>query len=223
MYRDVAALVSPNSTAVIGYTAPRSLAYNSQKVRKDDLPRSYQDLLNPKWQGKIGIDTDVKEWIILAQEWGLEKTTQFLDKLGDANPKFHTNNTVLAQMVAAGEILLAPGIIRRIAVTEFKGGGAPVDWAALDPMVPVDLLLQGAMAHAPHPNAAQLFMYWMLGSPEWLRGMDKCGGYGNSMIPGNPQQKALGDAKAVYFDWQWGAKAAKNKTAGKFRTAVGAE
>jgi hypothetical protein len=53
--------------------------------------------------------------------------------------------------------------------------------------------------------------------------MDKCGGYGNSMIPGNPQQKALGDAKTVYFDWQWGAQAAKDGTAGKFRTAVGAQ
>jgi iron(III) transport system substrate-binding protein len=223
MYRDVPALVSPSSTAIVGYTAPRGLAYNSQQVSKEDLPRSYQDLLNPKWQGKIGIDTDVKEWIILAQEWGVEKTTQFLDKLGDIDPKFHTNNTVVTQMTAAGEVVLAPGIIRRIAVTEFKGDGAPVDWAPLKPMVPVDLLLQGAMAHAPHPNAAELFMYWIHGSPEWLRGLDKCGGYGNSMIPGNPQQEALKDVKTVYFDWQWGAKAAKDGTAEKFRRAVGAE
>jgi iron(III) transport system substrate-binding protein len=223
MYHDVPALVSPNSTAVIGWTSPRSLAYNSQKVSKDNLPQSYEDLLNPKWQGKIGIDTDVKEWIILSQKWGLEKTTQFLDKLGDTKPKFHTNNTVLAQMVAAGEVLLAPGIIRRIAVTEFKDNGAPVDWHALDPIVPVDLLLEGAMAHAPHPNAAQLFMYWMHGSPEFLRGMDKCGGYGNSMVTGNPQQKLLKDVNKVYFDWQWGAEAAKKGTAGKFRTAVGAQ
>jgi iron(III) transport system substrate-binding protein len=223
MYRDVPALVSPNSTAVVGYTAPRGLAYNSQQISKQDLPRSYQDLLNPKWQGKIGIDTDVKEWIILAQEWGVEKTTQFLDKLGDIDPKFHTNNTVVTQMTAAGEVILAPGIIRRIAVTEFKGDGAPVDWAPLKPMVPVDLLLQGAMAHAPHPNAAELFMYWIHGSPEWLRGLHKCGGYGNSMIPGNPQQEALKDVKTLYFDWQWGAKAAKDGTAAKFRMAVGAE
>ena len=223
MYRDVPALISPNNTAVIGYTAPRSLAYNSQKVSKDDLPRSYQDLLNPKWQGKIALDTDVKEWIILAQEWGVEKTTQFLDKLGDVNPKFHTNNTVVAQMTAAGEVLLAPGIIRRIAVTEFKGDGAPVDWAPLKPIVPVDPLLQGAMSHAPHPNAAELFMYWIHGSPEWLRGLDKCGGYGNSLIPGNPQQEALKDVKTIYFDWQWGAKAAQEGTAAKFRRAVGAE
>jgi hypothetical protein len=98
-----------------------------------------------------------------------------------------------------------------------------VDWHALDPIVPVDLLLEGAMAHAPHPNAAQLFMYWMHGSPEFLRGMDKCGGYGNSMVTGNPQQKLLKDVNKVYFDWQWGAEAAKKGTAGKFRTAVGAQ
>ena len=66
-------------------------------------------------------------------------------------------------------------------------------------------------------------MYWIHGSPEWLRGLHKCGGYGKSMIPGNPQQEALKDVKTLYFDWQWGAKAAKDGTAAKFRSAVGAE
>jgi iron(III) transport system substrate-binding protein len=222
-YHDVPSLVSPNSTAVIGWTAPRSLAYNTQKVSKNDLPQSYDDLLNPKWKGKIGLDDDLKEYIILSQEWGLEKTEQFLKKLGQEKPKFHTNNTVITQMVAAGELSLAPGIIRRIPLAEFKSKGAPIDWVPLKPFVPIDLLLQGVMTHAPHPHAAELFAYWMLGSPEWLKGMDECGMYGNAMVPGNPQQQVLKEFKTVYFGWDMGAKAAKQNLSQKFRRDVGAE
>ncbi|MGE5304812.1 MAG: ABC transporter substrate-binding protein [Alphaproteobacteria bacterium] len=222
-YHDIPSLVSPHSTAVVGWTAPRSLAYNTQKVAKNELPRSYDDLLNPKWKGRIGLDDDLKEYIILSQEWGLEKTEQFLKKLKEEKPKFQTSNTVLTQMVAAGEVYLAPGIIRRIPLAEFKSKGAPVDWLALKPIVPVDILLEGVTAHAPDPHAAELFAYWILGSPEWLKGMYECSHYGNAMVPGNPQQQVLKELKPVYFDWDLGAKAAKEGIAKKFRRDVGAE
>jgi iron(III) transport system substrate-binding protein len=222
-YHEAPSLVSPNSTAVIGWTAPRSLAYNTQKVAKNDVPRTYEDLLNPKFTGKIGLDDDLKEYIILSQDWGLEKTEQFLKKLKQEKPKFHTNNTVITQMVAAGELSLAPGIIRRIPLAEFKSKGAPIDWLPLKPIVPIDLLLQGVMSHAPHPHAAELFAYWILGSPEWLKGMYECGMYGNAMVPGNPQQQVLKDIKPVYFAWDMGVKAAKQDLSQKFRRDVGAE
>src|SRR4051812_41679025 len=37
-------------------------AYNTNLVRKADLPRTYQDLLDPKWKGKLGIEARVPEW-----------------------------------------------------------------------------------------------------------------------------------------------------------------
>ncbi|MFQ5542513.1 MAG: extracellular solute-binding protein [Candidatus Binatia bacterium] len=222
-YRDVPELLSPNSTAYIGYTSPRSLAYNTKKVPKDQLPRTYEQVLNPRYKGKIAVDTDLKEYIILAQAWGLEKTQDYIKRLGKLKPKFHRSNSVITQMVAAGEAYLAPGIIGRIPIYEFKAKGAPIDWIALEPNVPLDLLLMGVMANAPHPNAAKLYAYWMHGSPEWLNGMDKCSGYGNALVPGNHLQEKLKDMKLVPFDWEWGVKSAKEGLGEKFRQIIGVE
>ncbi|MFQ5849667.1 MAG: extracellular solute-binding protein [Candidatus Binatia bacterium] len=222
-FRDVPQVLSPNGTAFIGWTMPRSLAYNTKKVPKDQVPETYEDVLNPKWKGKISVDTDLKEYIILAQAWGMEKTRDYLKRLGDLKPKFHPNNTVITQMIAAGEVYMGPGVIRRIAVNEFKGKGAPVDWRPLKPAVPLDLLLQGVMSNAPHPNAAKLFAYWVLGAPEWLDGMRDCAGYGHAMIPGNFMQKVVKGLRTVPFGWEWGIRSAKEGWGEQFRKIIGAE
>jgi len=217
-------MVSPNSTAFISWTAPRSLAYNtSGKLPKDKIPKNYEEVLNPEFTGKISVDTDLKEYIILAQKWGLERTEDYLKRLGALKPKFHPNNTVITQMVAAGEVWMAPGTIRRIPIFEFKAKGAPIDWLALGPDVPIDPLLQGVMSHAPHPNAAALWVYWMYGAPEWLAGMDKCGGYGNVMIPGNPLQEAVKGLNTVNFGWDWGVESAKQGLGEKFGRIIGVQ
>ncbi|MFQ5682832.1 MAG: extracellular solute-binding protein [Candidatus Binatia bacterium] len=223
LYRDIPQMVSPNSTAFIGYTAVRSMAYNTKLIPKGDVPKTYEEVLNPKFKGKISVDTDLKEYIILAQAWGMEKTEQYLKRLGALKPRFHPSNTVNTQMVAAGEVWLAPGIIRRIPLHEFKAKGAPIDWRALKPNAPLDPLLQGVMSHAPHPNAAALFAYWLNGSPKWLAGMKQCGGYGNALIPGNHLQKVLKGVKTVQFGWKWGVQAAKKHLGEKFRKIIGAE
>ena len=223
-FRDIAGIVSPNSTAVIAFTNPRSLAYNTKLIPKDQVPDTYEDMLDPRFKGgKISVDTDLKEYIILAQEWGLEKTRAYLKKLGDQKPKFHPNNTVITQMVAAGEALVAPGVIERIPLYEFKAKGAPIDWKPLTPIVPLDPLLMGVMKHAPHPKAAELFSYWMLGSPEWLVGMEKCAGYGHAMVPGDRLYKKLKNFKSIPFGWEWGVRAAKEGWGEQFRKIIGAE
>ncbi|HZD40994.1 MAG TPA: extracellular solute-binding protein, partial [Terriglobales bacterium] len=216
--------VSPHSTAVIAYTNPRSLAYNTQKVPKDKVPESYDDVLKPMFANrKISVDTDLKEYIILAQKWGMEKTREYLKKLGKMKPKYHPNNTVVTQMIASGEAIIGPGVIHRIPLFEFKNKGAPIDWKPLKPYVPLDTMLMAVMAHAPHPHAAELFNYWILGAPDYLEGMEKCGGYGHAMIPGNFQQKAIAGVETVPFDWDWGVKAAEEHMGEEFRKLVGIE
>lgn len=223
-YQKIPALVSPNSTAVIAYTNPRSLAFNTQKVAKDKVPQTYEDVLDPMFADrKISVDTDLKEYIILAQEWGLEKTEHYLKQLGKMKPKFHPNNTVITQMIAAGEALVGPGVIQRIPLYEFKNKGAPIDWKPLKPIVPLDTMLMGVMANAPHPNAAALFNYWMMGSPDYLKALENCGGYGHALIPGNHSHEQLKDMKVVPFDWEWGVRAAKEGFGERFRKIIGVE
>ena len=223
-YRQVPNMVSPHSTAFVGWTSPRGLAYNTNKVPKNKVPSSYEDVLDPMFaNGKISVDTDLKEYIILAHQWGLEKTKDYIKRLGDMKPKFHPNNTVIAQMVAAGEAIVAPGVIRRIPLMEFKAKGAPIDWKPLKPIVPVDTLLMGVMANAPHPNAAALWGYWAMGAPDFLKGMDKCGGYINVMVPGAPSNDLFKGWNLEMFDWDWGVRAAKEGRGEEFRKVIGLE
>ena len=224
-YKQIPKMVSTNSTAFIAYTSPRALAYNTNKVPKDQVPDSYEDILkNPMFKDrKISVDTDLKEYIILAQDWGMEKAKHYVKRLGEMKPKFHPNNTVITQMVAAGEALIAPGVIRRIPLYEFKNKGAPIDWKPLKPSVPLDTLLMGVMKNAPHPNAAALWAYWAMGAPDYLNGMDKCGGYGNALVPGSPNYEVFKDLNLVPFDWEWGVRAAKEGFGEDFRKIIGVE
>ena len=223
-YKKVPKMVSPHSTAFVSWTSPRGLAWNTNKVPKDKVPASYEDVLDPMFANrKISVDTDLKEYIILAHQWGMEKTEQYVKRLGDMKPKFHPNNTVITQMVAAGEALIAPGVIRRIPLMEFKNKGAPIDWKPLKPLVPVDTLLMGVMKNAPHPNAAALWAYWAMGAPDFLQGMDKCGGYLNVMVPGAPHADAFKGWNLEPFDWEWGVRAAKEGFGEKFRKIIGVE
>ncbi len=224
-YKQVPELVSPHNTAFVAYTSPRGLAYNTAKVAKNQVPDSYEDVVNnPMFANrKISVDTDLKEYIILARNWGLEKTKGYIRRLGAMKPKFHPNNTVITQMVAAGEALIAPGVIRRIPLYEFKAKGAPIDWKPLKPVVPLDTLLMGVMAHAPHPNAAALWAYWALGAPDYLQGMDKCGGYGNAMVPRSAHYEKFKGLDLVPFEWEWGVRAAKEGWGEEFRKVIGLE
>ena len=57
-------------------------AYNTDKVRKEDLPKTYRDLLAPKWRGKLAIEGDDHEWVssVIADMGGAEGVKFFRDR-----------------------------------------------------------------------------------------------------------------------------------------------
>jgi len=67
---------------------------------------------------------------------------------------------LITQLVAAGEHAAAVSLNGpRVELT--KRRGAPIDWVALDPTV-VDVVVLGIAANAPHPNAAKLYLNFVL-------------------------------------------------------------
>jgi iron(III) transport system substrate-binding protein len=143
------------------YVNPYALGYNTNLVKKADVPKTYQDLLDPKWKGgKISIDTEA--WGLLhglIGAWGKEKTMSYFKKLAAQEPVPMRGNTHRVQLVMAGELPLiiayAPTIQRGTTM------GAPIDWVPLEPVV---IQVNPAMlsANAPNPNAAKLFIDYML-------------------------------------------------------------
>jgi len=81
--------LSYNGVAPIVMTEFLMPIYNTRLVRAQDAPSSWDDLLNPRWKGKLGVLVNYEPWALLAQPnaWGQERTLAFLKKLLELNPR----------------------------------------------------------------------------------------------------------------------------------------
>jgi len=139
-------------------------AYNTNAVRKADLPKTYQDLLDPKWKGKLGIETKDDDWfatvvhLLGSEEKGLAFFRELVEKNGISARHGHT---LLTNMVVSGEVPLALTVYNYMP-EQAKKKGAPIDWFAIEPAVARSNAI-GVARKAPHPNAALLFYEYLLG------------------------------------------------------------
>jgi iron(III) transport system substrate-binding protein len=137
------------------------MAYNTRLVKKDEAPKSYQDLLLPMWKGKIGMENDMAElFAALIAIWGKDKTVNYFKALMTQSPSMRRGRSLLGQLLAMGEFSVALGFYG-YRVLELKDEGAPLEIIQADPVVvwPRRLLLA---KHAPHPNAARVFVDYVL-------------------------------------------------------------
>jgi len=137
------------------------VAYNTAKVRKAELPSSYRGFLDPKWQGRIGVEATDAEWMAtLVKTWGEESGMGFFRKLGEMKPDMRKGHILFAQLVASGEIPVGLTAYQSN-VESLKRKGAAIDWVPVEPIV---ARTQGiAIAkNAPHPQAAAAFVDFVL-------------------------------------------------------------
>ena len=137
------------------------LGFNTEKVKKDEAPKSYDDLLDPKWKGRMSLDqTDFHLFGTLFEFWGREKTLSYFRRLADNDPLMRRGKTLQAQILGAGEVHIAPWLYGYRPL-QMKREGAPVDISLLQPVlsVPTYLLLA---KNATHPHSAALFLDWAL-------------------------------------------------------------
>jgi iron(III) transport system substrate-binding protein len=137
-------------------------AYNTNKVKKEDLPKTYQDLLAPKWKGNVGIESDDHEWVSsVISDMGKEKGVKFFHDLAANNLTLVTGHPVLVNGVVSGEVPLALTVYNYDAA-HWKEQKAPIDWYVIEPAVTIGDGIAIAK-NAPHPHAALLFYEYMLG------------------------------------------------------------
>jgi iron(III) transport system substrate-binding protein len=148
-------------------------AYNTKLIKKDELPKSYDDLLAPKWKGKLGIEADDGDWFgtlidQLGEERGLKLFRSIVATNGISVRKGHT---LLTNLIISGEVPLALTTYVYRAI-QLKNSGAPVDWFVIPPTI-ARYEGAGVARRAAHPNAAILFYDFMLtDAQELLRDRD---------------------------------------------------
>lgn len=137
-------------------------AYNTRLIVGTALPKGYDDLVDAKWKGKLGIEADDSDWFgavieALGEERGLKLFRDIVAANGFSVRKGHT---LLANLVASGEVPLAIATYF-YKVAQLKGRGAPIDSLSFAPVV-ARFEGAGIARHAPHPYAAVLFTEFML-------------------------------------------------------------
>lgn len=166
-------------------------AYNNKLVSPQDAPKSWEDLLNPRWKGKLGVTTATHHFGRLATgPWGEEKTTAYVNAMSKQDPVVGQLGNTYTRL-QLGEILVAFTLTDSY-IFLAKETGAPV--AAAEDVQPVIAPSYNAAAlkGAPHPNAAHLFALFMTTS-EAQKLWEKEGGVSSALIPGTVYyQKAKG-------------------------------
>jgi iron(III) transport system substrate-binding protein len=156
-----ATLTDPHGFWTAAQINPMTIGYNTKLVKKDEIPKRWEDLLDPKWKGKVALNPNRPEWYIaLLQLMGREKARKYMQALA-ANGTIPTQSATLArEFLGAGEFPIYANAASGN-MEEFKQKNAPVDWARLD-VLPSYPILTSVSAHSDTPNAARLMADFLL-------------------------------------------------------------
>lgn len=144
-----------------------TVGYNTDLVKGADIPKSFDDLLNPKWAGKMAWTTDptvngppgfVQNILTLKGE---AAGMAYLKALaGQKIINIPASQRVVLDKVIAGEFPLGLMTFNHHAAIS-AGQGAPVAWARVEPLVSNANMIS-AVKGSPHPSAAKLFLEYVL-------------------------------------------------------------
>jgi iron(III) transport system substrate-binding protein len=153
----------PNKRWYGVYANYNSPAYNTQKVKASDLPKTYEEFAQRKeWAGQVAIDGTDNEWLkAMFEHYGEQKATQVIkDMVATLKPIVTDGHLAMARATGAGEYAISLNNYVNLS-NNVKLAGSPIEIFALDPVA----LFFGQVAinaKAPSPNAAKLAANFML-------------------------------------------------------------
>ncbi len=137
------------------------MGYNTDLVKREELPATFEDLLQPRWAGRITIEgSDVTWFAAVAKAMGEQKGLAYFRRLAALKPEIRNGHIHTAQLVASGEVpFFLTAYNNNMETLKLKG--APVDWKPLQPAFGQAAAI-GVAKHAPRPHAALLFTEFVL-------------------------------------------------------------
>jgi iron(III) transport system substrate-binding protein len=148
----------PKNYWVTLYCAYNVLSYNTKLVPAADVPKDWEDLLKPRWKGKLGIDDQDYYWYAgMLKYWGEEKGRRYMESLARQDLIWRRGRGLLAELMAAGEF---EGVVVSFPdmVEQMKAKGQSVEWVKTTNPILVTLDMMGIPVKAPRVNAGKLFM-----------------------------------------------------------------
>ena len=142
----------------------RVFAFNPLKVTRKAVPKSWEELLQPRWKDEILFDeSSLEEVMALIAVWGRERTANYFSRLSQQQLLIRVGRDTTTQMMMAGEAALA---VTTYAYSNesLRAANAPVDWVAED-LIPALMYPLTVARHAPHPYSAALFYDFLISEP----------------------------------------------------------
>jgi len=138
------------------------MCFNTNQVKRADLPKTFEDLLHPRWKGRLAIEASDADWLMSVfspaeEAAGLNLLRKIVATNGMTVRKGHA---LLAELVTAGEISMGLTCYN-YKIDQDRKVGAPVDWISIGPVVARPNGI-GVSRNAPHPHAALLFYEYMI-------------------------------------------------------------
>jgi iron(III) transport system substrate-binding protein len=138
------------------------IAYNTEKVKPEDAPKGWKDILKPIWNNAVNVKQSNSgmqfvQWYELRKLYG----EGFWKEFAKLKPRGFDSRVQLFDRLAKGDDKLC-------ALAEYAGyllhkeKGAPIAFVAPEDGLPASPLLNGVADRAPHPEAARLFVDWMM-------------------------------------------------------------
>src|SRR6476620_8865371 len=136
-------------------------AYNTRQIKKEEAPRTVEDLLKPRWKGKLTMDSQSYVWFgTMLQYLGEEAGLHFMKRLNEQNISHQRGRRLMTQLVAAGEFDMAVETNLNSVLTLNKQG-APLSFAPIQPYF-LSPSLVFMTANAPRPYTGALFIDYLL-------------------------------------------------------------
>lgn len=155
------------------------LAWNTNNVKEADVPTTWDELLNPKWTGRVGSWVRASAFAQLAATQGEAKATKELERFVAIKPMLFKSTFPLAQAVGSGEIDLGVGFYH--STLPPMNAGAPIKMRALD-IVPMHVIYSGISKDARNTEGAKVLLSW-LSSKDGALAYENATGRGNPMVP----------------------------------------
>lgn len=143
-------------------------AYNSDKIKKEDLPKTYEDLLDPKFKGKLAVEANDYGWFgNLVTTMGDQKARKLFSDIVKTNGmSFRKGHSLLSALVASGEVPIGLSVYSW-SVLPLQKKGAPIQPLYLQPVLGQFSAL-AMIKKAPHPAAAVLFYDFLFGEGQQI-------------------------------------------------------
>jgi len=157
----------------------QALAYNTKKLKREEAPKSWENVTNPKYKGIVALDDPMRAGPLSSMlaafkdDWKDDtRWANFIRGLKALNVTIHKSTSAMFRLVVAGEYSIVMPALFHDVVRE-KEIGSPIDFArGAGPVVSPQ---QAAIyVKAPHPTGAKLFAEWLI-SPEGQLAIDTIG------------------------------------------------